>query len=45
MQACAWNHTNDWKSNNVYCLFVSRFNIPINNFFSHVGAKPMLPGF
>ena len=27
------------------CLFVLRLNVPVNNFFSHVGTEPTLPGF
>ena len=23
-----------------FCLFVLRFNVPVNNFFSHVGTLP-----
>ena len=26
-------------------LFVLRLNVPVNNFFSHVGTEPTLPGF
>ena len=26
------------------CLFVLRLNVPVNNFFSHVGTEPPLPG-
>ena len=28
----------------IVCLFVSRLNVPVNNFFSHVGTEPPLPG-
>ena len=27
----------------LYCLFVMRLNVPVNQFFSHVGTEPPLP--
>ena len=27
------------------CLFLLRFNVPVNDFFSHVRMEPRLPGF
>ena len=39
------NHLQQITIFNLYhCLFVLRLNIPVNNFFSHVGTEPTLPG-
>ena len=29
----------------IICLFVLRLNVSVNNFFSHVGMEPPLPGY
>ena len=28
-----------------FCLFGLRLYVPVNNFFSHVGTEPPLPGY
>ena len=33
------------KDADFFVLFLFRFNVPVNNFLSHVGTEPPFPGY